>query len=109
MGLFLYLYKDRNMRQIEDKRLRDFEIRQWFYILRNQYINEGMETSEATRQAYEDIGIRFCLRESSLRKAKNTALQPKENRERLMFEVRNNLTRLKQTIQRLEKKLGEHA
>lgn len=89
------------MRQEEDRELRDFEIRQWFYILRAQYIAEGMSAGNASEQAYDDIGIRFCLRKTSIRKAKNA--RTATDRARLMFEVKSNLSHLKQTIQRLEK------
>lgn len=90
------------MRQEEDKELRDFEIQQWFYILRAQYLDEGMDAGRASEQAYDDIGIRFCLRKTAIRRAKNT-LRQAQDRGRLMFEMRNNLTHLKETIQRLER------
>lgn len=95
------------MRQEEDKELRDFEIRQWFFILRNLYIREGKSEYDATEQAYEDIGIRFCLRKSSIRKAKNI-VHTRRNSTALMFNVKSNLRHLKQTIQKLEKAIGEN-
>lgn len=96
------------MRQAEDKELRDFEIRQWFYLLRSQYINEGMSATDASEQAYDDIGMRYCLRKTSLRRAKNTGLHTKRSDIKLMFEIRSNLDRFKQIISKLEKALGEH-
>lgn len=95
------------MRQEEDKELRDFEIRQWFFILRNLYIREGKSEYDATEQAYEDIGIRFCLRKSSIRKAKNI-VYTRRNSTALMLNVKSNLRHLKQTIQKLEKAIGEN-
>lgn len=89
------------MRQEEDKKLRDFEIQQWFYILRSQYISDGMNSAQASEQAYDDIGIRFCLRKTSIRKAKNTP-RPVQERNRLLFEMKSNLAHLKKTIQILE-------
>lgn len=95
------------MRQTEDKELRDFEIRQWFYLLQAQYLEEGMSPTQASEQAYDDIGVRFCLRKTSLRRAKNFGLRPQQDHESLMFEVRNNLTHLKATIGKLEKAMNE--
>lgn len=94
------------MRQKEDRELRDFEIRQWYYILRAQYIREGMSATVASEQAYDDIGLRFCLRKTSLRRAKNACIR--KDKAKLMFEVKNNLQHLKQTILRLEKAMNDH-
>lgn len=95
------------MRATEDKELRDFEIRQWFYFLHKQYQKEGLSPSEASEQAYEDIGIRFCLKKTSIRNAKNAGSRPFKDRNRLMLEVRENIQHLKQVIQKLEKVLNE--
>lgn len=66
-----------------------------------------MSHSQASDQAYDDIGVRFCLRKTSLRKAKNFGLRPQKDRESLMFEVRSNLMHLKETIGKLEKAMNE--
>ena len=96
------------MRQAEDKQLRDFEIRQWFFLLRNQYISEGMSPAGASEQACDDIGMRYCLRKTSIRKARNSITRSPQERIRLMFEIRNNLERFKKIISRLDNALNEH-
>lgn len=96
------------MRQPEDRQLRDFEIRQWFYLLRKQHLSEGMTPADATEQTYDDIGMRFSLRRTSIRRAKNAAAWPGDDHPHLMFEVKNNLSRLKQIVSNIEKALGEH-
>lgn len=68
------------MRQTEDRELRDFEIRQWFYLLQGQYLREGMSPGEASARAYDDVGVRFCLRKTSLRRAKNFGLRPQRDK-----------------------------
>lgn len=95
------------MRTSEDKELRNFEIRQWFYLLQKQYQREGLSFIEASEQAYDDIGMRFCLRKTSIRKAKNAGSRSPKDRSRLMLEVRENIQHLKQVIKKLEKVLNE--
>lgn len=96
------------MRQPEDKQLRDFEIRQWYYLLRKQHMREGMTPAEASEQAYDDIGTRYSLRKTSLRRAKNAGILPQAESNRLMFEMRNNLSRLKKIVTKLEKALEDN-
>lgn len=100
------MYKSFTMRQNEDIELRNFEIRQWFYCLYKKYLREGLLPGEATEKAYDDIGIRFCLRRTSIRKAKNTISNNPQNRNTLMFETKNHLKRLKEIIQIVEKEFG---
>ena len=97
------------MRQEEDKELRDFEIRQWFYLLQAQYLREGISAAEASALAYDDVGVRFCLRKTSLRRAKNFGLRTKRDRAGLMVEVKSNLAHLKATILKLEKAIDEQS
>lgn len=96
------------MRQPEDKQLRDFEIRQWFYLLRKQHLSEGMTPREATEQTFDDISTRFALRKTSIRRAKNAIPCAGDSHTHLMVEVAHNLRKLKQIICNLEKALGEH-
>lgn len=91
------------MRQQQDNLLRDFEIQQWFYILYTVYVGEGMNPVEASDRAYDDIGIRFCLKKTTIRRVKTKKTRFAKDRGRLLFEMRNNLSHLKQTIQRLER------
>lgn len=95
------------MRHLEDKQLRDFEINQWFYVLQKQYLKEGKTIEEATNQAYEDIGLRFCLKKESVRRYKNAGLRPK-NKRHLMIDVKANLQALKQIILKIEQSLNEY-
>lgn len=92
------------MRQKEDKKLRDFEIRQWFYTLRDLYISKGMSINDASAQAYDDVGIRFYLRKTAIRKAKNTPCPKNPN---LMFEVKSIAIRLRELAETLEKNINE--
>lgn len=95
------------MKETHDKEARNFEIRQWYYGLRKYYIKQGLSPAEASDHAFEETGIRFCLKKSSIRKAKNKITRPSKNWSQLMFEVKSNLSSLKKSIDKLEKILGE--
>ena len=98
------------MRKVEDKELRDYEIRQWFYLLQQEYHKEGMSMPEATEQAYDDIGIRFCLRKTSIRRAKNAGSKPFiNNRSRFNFEMNSNLEKLEQAIQKIKNAINRQS
>lgn len=85
----------------DTRQYRKFEIRKLFYILRNHYIQTGLPQKEAEQKTYDDIGIRFCLKKSSIRHDRDSGARCNEQN----FELKETLRRLKKIIEIVEKQI----
>lgn len=93
------------MRNDEDKKLRNIEIQIWFFSLQRVYMKEGMSPQKASEKACEEIGVRFCLKKETVNRYKNIHRYPPEERERLIRDARQNLSILKNTIEKIESEI----